>query len=319
MKRISPATVTFGVLAVLCGLVAAYAARRYFEPSLPRNPGVAVVVPRINLPPFSRIRDEDVDLVYLAPTHVPAGAVTQRAQVLFRHVRNTIMAGQPIREEHLYEVGKVPTLAEQVPPGHRAVTVAVDPSNALDGVLLPESLVDISLTVRGDHPELNGVATMTILRGIRVLATNRDRYRTEERLEQNLRSVTVAVTPQQANKLILAQRYGMLSVALCSELDAAGTLAEASDRDLVNPSELLGLGPAREHRAEIWRGTGVEQVTFRAEQVLEAEAATAARSRDHVNPVRYRRLPQDKTDAPVAAPEPSSAAVRATEESAYSG
>ncbi len=272
MKRISPATVTLGVLAILAGLATAYAARRYFEPG-PGPRGVAVVMPTINLPPYARVREQDVEVKYLPAAQVPPGALRNPSQALFRLVKGTAMAGQPLLEDQLFPVGKTPTLAEQLPPGTRAVTIAVDASNALDGVLLPESRVDISLTVQGDHPELAGVATLTLLKRVLVLATSRDRFKTEERLGQPLRSVTVAVTPTEANKLILAQRYGVLSVTLRG--DEENGLADAGD-DLVNPLDLLGLGPVRQTRSEIWRGTGVQQVNFQERQIQEA-AATAAR------------------------------------------
>lgn len=298
MKRISPATVTLGVLAVLVGLAAAFAVRQYLE-SRPRPQGVAVVVPTINLPPYARVRDQDVEIKYLPPGQVPAGALTNSSQALFRLVKSTAMAGQPLLDEQLYPVGKNPTLAEQVPAGKRAVTIAVAASNALDGILLPESLVDISLTVQGDHPELAGVATLTLLRRVQVLATSRDRYRTEERIGNPLRSVTVAVTPAEANKLILAQRYGVLSVTLRSE--AEGDASDlAADDDLVNPLDLLGLGPVRKTQSEIWRGTGVQQVNFQDRQIREAAAATA----EHETSPEFPLPAQVGDDAPVDAESP---------------
>lgn len=281
MKRIRPATVTVAVAAVLLGLLAAYAVRRYFEPHVVDN-RVAIVAPRINLPPYARVRDQDVEVIRVAPDRVPAGALTNPSQALYRLVRNTIMAGQPILEEQLYEVGKVPTLAEQLPPGHRAVTIAVDASNAVNGVLLPESHVDVTLTVRGEQPELGGVSTLTLLRGLKVLATDRDRFKTEERLGQSLRNITVAATPEQANKLILAQRYGTLSVTLCSDLEAA-RLADNGDNDLVNPQDLLGF-ESLSHKAEIWRGASMDTVTFNTAQVREAHAATVSRQRGRQTP-----------------------------------
>ncbi len=272
----TPATVTIGVVAVLVGLSAAYAARRYFEQQIVPPTGVELVVPTINLPPYARIREQDLTTIRVPAGRVPAGALTNSSQAIHRLVKQTVMAGEPIRDEHLYEVGKSPTLSEQLPPGHRAVSINVDARNALDGVLVPESLVDISLTVEGEHPELAGVATLTLMRRIKVLATNRDRFKTEERVGSPLRSITVAVNSEQANKLILAQRYGLLSVTLRSELDSQLAADEAVGDDLVNPHDLLGLGPAGLVQSQIWRGTGQEVVNFHDREIREAAAATAA-------------------------------------------
>jgi pilus assembly protein CpaB len=275
VKRISPSTVTVGMLAILFGLVAAYGARRLFEPAPPVDPRVEVVVPRINLPKYARIREQDVELVKLDPSAVPAGAVHSRQLALYRTVRETLLAGQPITEAALYGVGETPTLAEQLPAGYRAVTIAVDRINALGGLLLPESYVDIALTVNSTHPDLQGIATKTILRHVKVLATSQQRFKSEERMEPEFRSVTVAVTPEDANKLILAQQHGTLSVTLRGEHDDE---VAANDGDLANVYSLLGIDPIRrpQHKAEVWRGSTMQEVTFGAARIREAERATLA-------------------------------------------
>ena len=283
MKRISPATVTFAVVTILLGLVAAYTVKRYLAPGVgPKAATEMVIVPRVNLPKFARIREIDVEVLEVPKSQVPAGAVTVASQALYRLCRETIMAGQPILESNLYEVGAAPTLADQLPPGYRAVTITVDRDNAVDGLVMPESMVDVSLTVQGDHPELEGVATVTLMRKVKVLATSFERFKGEERMNVPIRSVTLAVTPEQANKLILAQRYGSLSVTLRGmvEDDLHLTAAHKSDNDnLVNPSDLIKLSPRVDpqkfvRRAQIWRGTSVEEVEFTDGQVQEANAAS---------------------------------------------
>lgn len=281
MKRLTPGTVTVGVMSILLGLVAAYSVRRYLEPAAPvGEPTIGVVVPRVNLPKYARIREQDIEVLQVPKRSVPEGVVGNPSRALFRLVKETILAGQPILEEKLYEVGKVPTLADQLPPGYRAVTVAVDPNNALDGVLVPEAVVDLSLTVRGDHPEVGGMSTLTLLRRVKVLATNRDRYQTEERLNQGIRSVTVAVTPEQANKLILAQKFGSLSVTLRGALeDEQLAQAEDADVDMVNPAEVLGLTPVkprRQKKAQIYRGDVMTEVVFDDDRISEAHRASEA-------------------------------------------
>ena len=99
----------------------------------------------------------------------------------------------------------------------------------------------------------------------------------------DLRNITVAVTPEQANKLILAERYGTLSVTLRGPQDDALMLAEAEgDRHMVNPYDLLGISPLEpvpekvSQTARIWRGGSMTEITFRPEEVQEARDATTA-------------------------------------------
>ena len=66
MKRISPATVTFGVMAIVLGLVAAYVARQSWPKPIaappppapapaPKPDLVPVVFARVNLPVHTRV------------------------------------------------------------------------------------------------------------------------------------------------------------------------------------------------------------------------------------------------------------------------
>lgn len=298
MKRITPATVTFVVFAILIGLAAAYGVRHLTKeeavaaPSPAEQPELAtVVVARINLPKYARVLDDYVDVVQVPAEDVPEGALQLESRALFRLTKETILAGQPIHDADLYAVGEVPMLSDRIPPGHRAVTLAVEANSALNGMIQPESLVDVNLTVDSDRPEIGGLATMTLLRRVRVLATSENRFPASEDRPRNLRNVTLAVTPEQANKLTLAQQYGTLSVTLCSSLENLTEEAEeataegaASERtDLVNTFDLLGISPLEPQplpqppvtrTVEVWRGGSVQEVTFDSRAVQEAENAT---------------------------------------------
>ena len=276
MKRISAQTVTVCVLAILFGLVSAYIVRRQLADHGPQ--GIEVVVAKINLGRFARVRPDRLEVVRLPESQVPEGALRNIGQLSGRLVSDTILAGVPVTEALLFEIGKEPVMADSVPAGYRAVTINVSEENALAGVLLPESLIDISLTTNGNHPDIDGDVTATLVRAVRVLATSQQRFRFAENSRRELRTVTVAVTPEQANKLILGQRYGALSVILRGA-EENPSLAHNS-MDLVSPNDLLGLPPRRRVgpvTSQIWRGTSVSQVSFAANEVQESRQATIAR------------------------------------------
>ena len=211
-----------------------------------------------------------------AADQVPEGALRATSRAVARVTRETIMAGQPLVDSRLYGVGEMPTLSEQLPPGHRAVTIEIENSRALGGVLIPESIVDVLMTVNGDHPEMRGGQTLTLVEQVKVLATDQQRFKAEERLGQNLRSVTVAVRPRDANKLTLAQQHGRLSLALRS---ASGDDQLAlNSGNAVDLQSLLGLQnlPNQRRKVQVWRGTSMSEVEFNSREVQAAEAATAA-------------------------------------------
>ena len=290
MKRISPGTVTFGVLAILLGLVAAYVARRSLDVKPKIAPeGVAVVVSQVNLPRHSRIRRDDLQVLRVPRGQVPQGAVTSAGVAAGRLVKQTIVAGNPIVEETLYGIGETPKLSDRIPPGQRAIAISV--SGYSRTLIRPGVAVDVALTVEDDHPELGGeggLGTMTLVENVRVLATSRRASRRSAGGNRAGHKITVAVTSEQANKLILAERYGTLNVTLRSAVPATDDRFASTGDGLINPRDLLGLPPLREslaHTAVIWRGGERHQVTFDSGLILESKQATIASQRRHKTPI----------------------------------
>jgi pilus assembly protein CpaB len=263
-----------GLIAILCGLGAAYMARHAL--SNKTDGRVEIVVAAVNLPKFSRIGEDHVRVIKVEADQVPEGALLAQSRAVARVTRNTVLAGQPLVDASLYGVGEMPTLSEQLPAGYRAVTIEVESSRALGGVLVPESIVDVLLTVGNEQEALGGGRTLTLVESVKVLATDQQRFKAEERLGQNLRSVTIAVRPREANKLVLAQRHGTLSLALRSS--AGDDQVALNTQNSIDLRTLLGLEniPNRRHKVQIWRGTSMTEVEFSGREVQEARAATAA-------------------------------------------
>ena len=291
MKRISPGTVTVGVFAILFGLIAAYAARHLLDvepvqPPIVAGPEMAtVVVPQINLPKYSRVREQDVETFSVPVDEVPEGAIAVKQRAMFRVMKETIVAGQPLLEANMFPVDEVPTIAERLPAGYRAVTLDIGSDAALNGMIQPESYVDITLTVSANKPELGAMTTMTLMQGVQVLATSELRFKAWEDTPKQVRNVTVAVTPKQANKLILAQEYGTLGVTLRSSVEDELLAGDNSVSDSVDPFDLLGISPVTPvaepvfeeiaKTVEVWRGGKMEEVTFYGKAIQESLNATA--------------------------------------------
>ncbi len=278
MKSISAGTVTVIMMAVLFGLVAAYAVRSYLAKPEPET--VDVWVAAINLPKYSRITANNMRGIPTELDKIPTDAILEPGRVVGRLVAETIEAGQPVHEAQLFPIDEEPAMADQVPPGMRAVTISVNELTALSGVLLPDSLVDISLTAETDHPDVDEKVTVTLVSGVKVLATSQQRHRFSENSPRPLRTITVAATPQQANKLILAQQFGQLHVTLRSSLDAPQTVSlvkDSDEDDAIDRYDLLGLdAPKPPIASQIWRGTAMTEVRFGQGEIAESRRATPA-------------------------------------------
>ncbi|MBD3730625.1 MAG: Flp pilus assembly protein CpaB [Sphingomonadales bacterium] len=145
-------------------------------------------------------------------------------------VRHPITAGEPVTQGSLVAPGDRGFLAAALGPGMRAVTVPVSAKTGVGGFVFPGDRVDLVLTqtVKGEGDPLK--TSETILRNIRVLAT--DQSTTQETVDgktvvRAFRTVTLEVTPKIAEKVAVAQTIGTLSLSLRSIADNQSELEQA--------------------------------------------------------------------------------------------
>lgn len=251
--RISPATVTFGVMAIVLGLVAAYVVRQALHkpplvqvpPPVPKvDPGIPVVFLRANTAKNTRLSADDVFVANVPKGTKAADGDSFRSieRTLGRITRSTLKAGQAVREKDLMEFGEtLPDLADRLPEGHRAI--AIDVVGAMTGGkrLAEGDQIDITLTVEGSHPDLGEVTTKTLLKNVLVMDAVHDRPIQRGTRRSNgliTEGITVAVMPEDANKLVVAERTGVLGAVLRSSKDAGNVDTGAN---AINRRELLGL------------------------------------------------------------------------------
>ena len=290
MKRISPATVTFGVMAIVLGLVAAYVVRQALQkppvvqkaPPPPPQPDVKYAVFSRNVvPKNTRLTTADVFIGPLpADMKRPAGTFQGTNLIVGRITKEAIPAGKLVREEHLLGIDEsLPELSERLPAGHRAVTIVVQGAETGGKRLAEGDHVDIAMTVEGSHPDLGEVMTRTLLRNVLVVDSilSRPIQRGTRRTSQLAGdAITVAVPPAEANKLIVAQRTGVLQVTLVSANDAAAPPAD----DAVSRRQLLGLKeivPPKKYMVEKWSGNSVKLFEMSDDRIRESREISSGR------------------------------------------
>jgi pilus assembly protein CpaB len=127
----------------------------------------------------------------------------------------------------------------------RALTVSVNNSSGVGGFILPDTRVDVLVTV--SSPVQKGESTTKIiLEDIKVLAVDQ----TFERKEDDpviVQTVTLLVTPEDAEKLVLASTEGKLQLSLRNNADRSLMATSGVQlKELVDkPMEAPSRGPAR--------------------------------------------------------------------------
>jgi pilus assembly protein CpaB len=147
-------------------------------------------------------------------------------------VRYPITAGQPVTQGGLVAPGDRGFLAAALGPGMRAITIPVSAKTGVGGFVFPGDHVDLMLTqtVRGEGGGEPLKTTETILRNVRVLATDQSTETSVEdgkTIVRGFRTVTLEVTPKIAEKIQVAQTIGTLSLSLRSLADNQSELDQA--------------------------------------------------------------------------------------------
>jgi pilus assembly protein CpaB len=164
---------------------------------------------------------------------IPEGAIRKSASpshvekdLKGKIVRSKVDAGRPLLWEYLDRS----TLESDLKEGKRAVAINIDAqgSSTAGGFILPNNRVDVIHTFRDEGAARKGngnaYVSQTILTNIPVLAIGQNyQVRNGDRVVTGA-NATLELTPAQAETIILAQRTGLLSLALrgVKDVNAAG-------------------------------------------------------------------------------------------------
>ncbi len=291
MKRISSGTVTVCVMAIVVGLVAAFIVKQVLAPKpvevveKPREPTVSIVVATKNLKENSVVRRGDVRTILVPVSRQPKNPALRMAQIAEgRIIKQDVKAGAAIRDEMLYGIGdSLPGLESRIPVGMRAMPIHVDEQSVVAKMVNIGSRVDVALTVTGSHPELGEMATKTLLHNVEVIGVDKPSSSTRRGSAANTSAtITVAVTPLDANTLITAEGTGTLNMSLCSLANGDEVPVSVGGEDnKVTRASLLGLSPLPPKPApqkpftiERWEGGSVKILKISPEHVEEGRQGT---------------------------------------------
>lgn len=176
---------------------------------------VSVVVAGQDIPFGTPIEAHKLTTIQWPAEAVPAGVFTDYATLLGndglepRRAKRAMAQGELVLATKVSEFGEKVTIVQTLRPGNRAVAISVNAQTSVGGFVTPGDHVDIVLTSN----DRKGLRTVTILQNIRIVGIDQQADELNE-TAQVARTVTVEVSPEQGQKLALAQRAGQLSLAL---------------------------------------------------------------------------------------------------------
>ncbi len=147
-----------------------------------------------------------------APT-VPPGTFTSIDSVAGRVSRVNIFSGEPLVPGRLAPVGTGPGLEIKITPGKRAIGVRVNDVSTMAGMIQPNSRVDILLTLNAAANETERQAKI-FMSNMRVLAMGTQVHRGDDGRPIETAVATLEVTPEESEKLVVAQTQGQIQLVL---------------------------------------------------------------------------------------------------------
>ncbi len=215
---------------------------------------IEVMVAGVDLHPGRTIVQADLSVKQLPPDYVPDSVLRQPEQVIGRVPRERVLKGDLIRDERLADAEAGVGLNAIIPRGMRAIAIAINGSSAVSGFINPGNYVDVLATVPSMDRE-NGVETVTLLQAVTVLAVNNRLGGGQTTSAERARpSVTLAVTPEQAEKLTHAANSGSITLSLRTDIDVTHVTTHGA-----MASELLGADKEQRMTVSEWRERIVKQ------------------------------------------------------------
>ena len=273
------------LLIVLCasliGLLASFLVYRVVSQVARANENQSdrIVVAAANIGLAETVTGQHVKLVPWPKAAVPPGAIRSLADAEGRVVRASIVAGEPLMESKLAPQlsGKGGIMPMLVPEGQRGVTIKLDDATRDSGFVLPNSRVDVLVSMP-KAPGANEKIAKVILQDVTVLAAGQTVEMKDNKPVTNT-TVTMALTPQQTERLAVAQAEGKLMLvqrnlrdtdvvrtpgATPSSLlsDIASAASQPTVKAVVARSAPLPLPQIEKYPVEVIRGTKVSEQVF---------------------------------------------------------
>ena len=250
-KSSSIGTIVFMVGAVLFAALGGVLLAQLLSQNYPQEPVEKLVVAARDIPAGTQLDKNMLRLAAWPRSSVPKGAQRSIAKLVASKAVPLvpIVAGSALLRGHVSAPQSGFGVAAKLEPGERAVAIRTEDGVTLAQLVYPGAKVDIVTTMRRPGSLRAGeVVSRILLQNIKVLAVGpridgasaaqgklaegvqaRDREKAAQRI------VTLALLPEQAERLVLAKREGKLDLILRSPKDH-----EVITTSGVSPEDLVG-------------------------------------------------------------------------------
>ena len=230
-------------ISVLVGLVAVVTAAQWLK-STSHLATTSVVVAARDLEPGTRVEASMLQVVEFPATTTLVQSFSNPEALAGRIVTTRITRGEPLLAAKVAKEGEKAGLAAVLGPGRRAMTVKVNDVTSVAGFTLPGSYVDLLVSTTDEH---NKPLSKIVLERVLVLAVAQELSSGDKSKMASVGTVTLDVSPEQAERVDLARNVGSLSLALrnTSDMERVATVGAHKIDILGTSPELSSPGPVK--------------------------------------------------------------------------
>jgi len=233
-KRVLIALTLALVVSLLCTWLVS---RRMSTPAKPQKlPDALYAAPSRTLQAGEVLKPDDLELVAWPGSDPVDGAFTQTASAIGRETLFPMGKGQPILDDDLSAAGAGTGLASRIPDGMRAVALHSDEVVGVGGFLVPGSHLDVLVTFHTGSS--SDSVTALVLQNAVVLAAGHELEPDPTGKRLDVTVVTLLLTPEQAERAVLASNEGAIHFVLRNGEDGS-----RSGETLLSMSQLSGQAP----------------------------------------------------------------------------
>ena len=226
--KLSKVLLVFGIL---LGLVTAFFLYNYLntmqDPVAAAVPHSDVVIARNTIPAHTRISAEMLEVRSVPVDMIHPEAENDISLFVGGIARSEIVRGEQVLASRIYTEERRATLSYRIPENMRAVSIPVNEVTGVAGYIAPGDLVDVIVTIEDENINEGTLTTYTLFQKVTVLAIGELPREVEDDESRVVNTVTLQVTPEQAEVLAFSYQRGSFHLVLRSPADEATIALDA--------------------------------------------------------------------------------------------
>lgn len=174
-----------------------------------------VVIAARDIPARSVIQDDMLKTVNMPAELIQADAILELKSAVGKTVNIKILQGDVITAKKLFTDAGMEGFVGSIPYDKRAISISITDTTGISGFAKPGDYVDVMLITDKTHK--NAISGEMILQSILLLAINKSSDTVDDKKEakkEQMSTATLAVSPEDAVQLAVAQSQGTIYLVL---------------------------------------------------------------------------------------------------------